>query len=267
MRNDFETLQKKCKSYHLKKLLKIILPIFSLSILFVVLYLTFSDEKVREETKVKKVISKVQDIKKTKVIVKKETIKVEPIVVKKEISKKRVDETPKKVLKEIKKSKREDVKYALEVDQSYVIKKREKQKIVKEKKNKVIKEEIITDEKREKKLPKVEKEIKKPSFRVDFSKLDTIKKMELKYEKEPKYKIALKIAQTYYDKQNYTKSLLWSKKANILNKKADGAWILYAKSEYARGKKKRAIKILRLYLANASSSEGDRLLLSWRNKD
>ena len=71
----------------------------------------------------------------------------------------------------------------------------------------------------------------------------------------------------YYEKHKYSKSLFWSKEANLLDHKAEGAWILYAKSEYAKGNKKRAIKILNLYRGNTKSSEADSLVMKWMEKD
>ena len=79
----------------------------------------------------------------------------------------------------------------------------------------------------------------------------------------PSLTLALKIAQRYYNEKKYSKALLWTKKANILDRRAEGAWILYAKSEYKKGNQDRAIEILRLYLANASSKDGESLLIAW----
>ena len=98
---------------------------------------------------------------------------------------------------------------------------------------------------------------------MSFKQIDSIVQMKQLYQKEPSYLQALNIAQAYYQTQQYSKSAQWAKKANILARKRDGAWILYAKAEYAKGKQKRAIEILKLYLANARSSEGDALLRTW----
>ena len=83
------------------------------------------------------------------------------------------------------------------------------------------------------------------------------------YKENPKYHLALKISQKYYNSKKYAKATYWAKKANLLNHKDDKAWILFAKSEYASGHSKKAIKILNMYLAHANSSDGEALLLSW----
>ncbi len=107
----------------------------------------------------------------------------------------------------------------------------------------------------------------KPSqneVQINTRKMDSIKAMQEQYDKEPNYELALKIAQMYYDKGNYTKASLWSKKANMMDKMSDKAWIMYAKSEYARGHQDRAKEILQLYLANKNSEDAEVLLMTWR---
>lgn len=83
------------------------------------------------------------------------------------------------------------------------------------------------------------------------------------HEREPRYETALRIAQFYFDQQEYLLASSWAKRANILDKESEGAWILYAKSEYARGNHERAKEILQLYLSNKSSSEAQTLLMTW----
>ncbi len=98
---------------------------------------------------------------------------------------------------------------------------------------------------------------------MSVKQIDSIETMQQLYENEPSYAQALSIARHYYHIQRYSQAALWAKKANILERKRDGAWILYAKAEYAKGNRHRAIEILKLYLANARSDEGNSLLRSW----
>ncbi len=102
-----------------------------------------------------------------------------------------------------------------------------------------------------------------PSLSMSLKQVTSVEEMQRLYHKEPRYEQALKIAQTYYNDARYFQASLWAKKANILDRERDGAWILYAKSEYAKGHRQRAIEILKLYLANAHSNEGDALLRHW----
>lgn len=83
------------------------------------------------------------------------------------------------------------------------------------------------------------------------------------HEREPRYETALKIALHYFEQQEYLLASSWAKRANILDKESEGAWIIYAKSEYARGNQERAKEILQLYLSNKSSNEAQTLLMTW----
>ncbi len=83
------------------------------------------------------------------------------------------------------------------------------------------------------------------------------------YEKYPRYATALKIARLWYERKAYEKASLWARKANALDRDDERAWILYAKSEYARGRRERAVRILRLYLDYRESPRARSLLLNW----
>lgn len=98
---------------------------------------------------------------------------------------------------------------------------------------------------------------------TSMNKLDSIDGMIAYYEKNKKYSLAIEIAQYYYDNNLYSKSLLWAKKANLLDRDDEKAWIIYAQSEYAQNNHKRAIKILKLYLTNAISNEAKEQLIIW----
>jgi len=63
------------------------------------------------------------------------------------------------------------------------------------------------------------------------------------YEKYPRYVTALKIANLYYEKKDYENAALWARKANLIDRDDEDAWVLYAKSEYALGNRERAKRI------------------------
>jgi len=88
------------------------------------------------------------------------------------------------------------------------------------------------------------------------------------YEKFPRYATALKIANLYFEKEDYENAALWARKANLIDRDDEEAWVLYAKSEYALGNRDRARRILRLYLDYRDSVKARTLLLSWsRDED
>ncbi|WP_300361135.1 hypothetical protein [Hydrogenimonas sp.] len=87
------------------------------------------------------------------------------------------------------------------------------------------------------------------------------------YEKYPRYVTALKIANLYYEKKDYENAALWARKANLIDRDDEDAWVLYAKSEYALGNRERAKRILRLYLDYRDSVKARTLLLSWSRED
>ena len=256
MHNDFETLQKKCKRYRLIKLMKLVIP-FSVFIvlLFSALFLVDFDNPSKSIPKKEHTV---------KVVKYKEIKKVEPkiVVVEKIVEVPVVKVKQEKVIKDVVYSLAIDDTYAISASKSYTEKqkkkekeKRERKKVKKEQPQKKIVEEHIVKKEHTKKL------------NISIKTVNSVEALIKKYKKDKKYSLALKIAQNYYDHKKYSKSLLWTKKANILDRKAEGAWILYAKSEYAKGNKKRAKEILNLYLANANSKEGDALLLTWRHNN
>lgn len=235
MHDNFENLQKRCKRYRLKKRVKFIVPAISVILIIgISLYLSETDEN---SFSIEKVPFEAVESTKTKEIKKVET------TVKTKIKEQIVEE---KII--------EDIPYALQIDKKYLTKK-QTHYVAKP----TYKEEVVPQQ-----LQRVYIKIDEPKpLAISVKKLDSVKDMIAYYNKENKYSLALKIAQTYYDAKNYSQSLLWSKKANLLNRDADGAWILYAKSEYAVGNHERAIKILNLYITNADSDEAKTLLLNW----
>lgn len=84
------------------------------------------------------------------------------------------------------------------------------------------------------------------------------------YSARPRYDTAMVIARDYYAKGNFSDAAVWAKKANQLNREAEEAWLLYAKSYYAQGKKADALSILELYLNYKDSRAAQELLRSWK---
>ena len=77
---------------------------------------------------------------------------------------------------------------------------------------------------------------------------------------------AMGLAHLYFDKQNFEKSIYWSKKASKLRSGEESAWLVYAKSKKALDKTEDAIKALQLYLEYFSSESIEKLLKLYRDK-
>ncbi|MDD5159314.1 MAG: hypothetical protein PHI47_04635 [Sulfuricurvum sp.] len=84
------------------------------------------------------------------------------------------------------------------------------------------------------------------------------------YQNNPKYETALAAARDFYAKENFIEAAIWAKKANQLNREAEEAWLLYAKSYYAQGRKSEAIGVLELYLNYKDSKAASELLRTWK---
>jgi len=130
------------------------------------------------------------------------------------------------------------------------------------KKKKIEQQEKIKQEEKE---VKVEQKPKKELFiNMTHSDVD-MKLLQEKFARHGSYEIAIRIAKEYYTKKKYEQSLIWSKRANSLNRKKTDSWILYARSLYALGRKEKAVKVLMLYKRFASSTEVNRILQGWQN--
>ncbi len=229
MYNSFETLERKCKAYYFKQNLKIIVPVGALIVLVGLGFVLGNDAKEQDNLEAKKISKqKEQHVKATKPEVK-------------------------KVYVETKK----DVEYNVIADYDYVPK-QTYQKPAQPKPKPVYKKPVEPKPK-----PVVHKREKVENFNMSVKKVTNVKEMIKVYNKEKSYSVAIKIAQIYYGNGNYKKSMFWAKKANMLDHQDEKAWILYAKSEYMQGHKNKAKEILKLYLANATSTNAKALLLKW----
>ena len=80
------------------------------------------------------------------------------------------------------------------------------------------------------------------------------------------FESAMGLAYLYFDKQNFEKSIYWSKKASKLSSGDESAWLVYAKSKKAIDKTEDAIKALHLYLEYFSSQKIEKLLKLYRDE-
>ncbi|MDD2782007.1 CDC27 family protein [Sulfuricurvum sp.] len=101
-------------------------------------------------------------------------------------------------------------------------------------------------------------------FSVQTSAKSTTADFISAYRTNPKYETALIIARDFYTQENYVDAAIWAKKANQLNREVEEAWLLYAKSYYAQGRKDEAIKILELYLNYKDSKTASDLVRTWK---
>jgi tetratricopeptide (TPR) repeat protein len=58
----------------------------------------------------------------------------------------------------------------------------------------------------------------------------------------------IKIANIYFKRKNYNKSIEWAKKANDINAENYESWLLYAKSLVKLGEINKAKKLLKSYI-------------------
>jgi len=250
MYDNFENLQKKARKYYFKKRVVQTLFISITLFIFFVLYLflvkmTEQKKEIQEPIKIKKEVpievpKKLQEESKREFVEKPENkVKIEEKIIK-------------------------DIDYKLQLNSENIEKltqftKEAPQKQVQKKQETP---KLIQQETKNEKSEELQQKAAKP-VQIVVKRLDSISKMIRFYEKENRYSLAIEIAQKYYDIQDYKNSLLWSKKANLLNKNDYKAWLLYAKSEYNQNNRSKAIKILKLYLRDSSSQEVQGQLLTW----
>ncbi len=245
MHDSFESLLKRCKSYRRKKMLKKLSIILSFLILLSALVFwlyefsaLLSPTQSVQIVKIKEPIAKQREPK----------IRVPIELIQEEVKKKPI---------------RKDVSYDLDVDEGYLFEhvKREPSKAEKKVLKTPQKRVIIPTKKKTIQTPKQKHSDK--NFSISTKKLIGVENLYTQYKKNPHYDLALKISQAYYDDKKFSKSSLWAKKANMLDKESDAAWIMYAKSEYARGNQDQAKEILQLYLGNKNSKDAEMLLMTW----
>ncbi|WP_457593403.1 hypothetical protein [Hydrogenimonas sp.] len=103
----------------------------------------------------------------------------------------------------------------------------------------------------------------KPRVLLEVKEVSGLDALLEQYRNSPRYSTALKIAEGYYGKGDFENASLWARKANLLDRDDERAWILYAESEYALGREARAKRILRLFLDYKDSVKARSLLMTW----
>ena len=288
---DFDLLEKRCKRYHLKKYFLILLPLV-VFIFAIVSYIVFF-HKVQavspiQKNKVKKQVSKQVVIKKKKVPISSSLSKnigsnkcySLQFFVAKEAGIKYLyfkEEKLKKLgfdcyihkgtsLLHLQCNDTEDInnlltskelanKYKLHFITKRVPCRHKKEKFKKSKKT--TKPKIVT---------KVNSPVEvKDTFILQSQKFNVANLKKL-FQQRQSYNLALKIARFYYNAKDYTDAIKWAKKANSIDKTDVASWIIYAKSLYNLGNKKKAKKILHIYLQFENSKQVNEILSNWSNK-
>jgi hypothetical protein len=252
MHDSFESLLTRCKAYQRKQMLTrlgwgsmaflVLLGLFGLY--------QYGDFLNEETPNVEKKVLAAQKTQKVETIIQKPKI---------EVVEANVVETQSQGVA------RKDIDYELNIDESYLTSMPQKE-TPKTPKVIAVKPKVVIQKDREEKPLHVKPKTPQQTLTVSTKKLVSIDDLNRQYEKEPQYDLALKISQAYYDENKFSKASSWAKKANMIDRERDGAWIMYAKSEYARGYKDRAKDILSLYLANKRSKDVEMLLMTWNQE-
>ena len=87
-----------------------------------------------------------------------------------------------------------------------------------------------------------------------------------RFERQPSYDLALRIAILFYDTEDFVQASRWGRRANQLDKEGEEAWIIYAKAQYMAGFKDEAMGVLRLFLEYKNSQEALSLLQNWEKE-
>ena len=104
---------------------------------------------------------------------------------------------------------------------------------------------------------------KRERVKLKVQKIENLDTLKARFERYPSYETALRIAKILYERKKYAEAAVWARKANALNRDDEGAWILFAKAEYAMGEKEKAKRILRIFLDYKSSKTAQALLGEW----
>ncbi len=144
--------------------------------------------------------------------------------------------------------------------------KKEHKKIVIKKENKRVKNKHTKKIKKNiKYLPLIDLNIKEVNVNVKsnnkkVSKKENNNSLIIKTEKLPSFNTCIELSKEYFKNKDYKDALKWAKLANLQNKKNPLSWIIAAKSLYQLGKKKEAIKLLKIYNSYYNNKEIEKLL-------
>lgn len=76
--------------------------------------------------------------------------------------------------------------------------------------------------------------------------------LEAEFAQKAQLSTALNLAHLHLANKDYEKAILWSFKANSLNKREARAWLIYAKAKFAQGKKDEAKRVLQSFMNHYS---------------
>ena len=76
--------------------------------------------------------------------------------------------------------------------------------------------------------------------------------LEAEFAQKAQLSTALNLAHLYLANKDYEKAILWSFKANSLDKSEARAWLIYAKAKFAQGKKDEAKRVLQSFMNHYS---------------
>ena len=144
--------------------------------------------------------------------------------------------------------------------------KKEHKKIVIKKENKRVKNKHTKKIKKDiRYLPLIDLNIKEVNVNVKsnnkkVSKKENNNSLIIKTEKLPSFNTCIELSKEYFKNKDYKDALKWAKLANLQNKKNPLSWIIAAKSLYQLGKKKEAIKLLKIYNSYYNNKEIEKLL-------
>ena len=150
--------------------------------------------------------------------------------------------------------------------------KKEHKKIVIKKENKRVKNKHTKKIKKDiRYLPLIDLNIKEVNVNVTsnnkkVSKKENNNSLIIKTEKLPSFNTCIELSKEYFKNKDYKDALKWAKLANLQNKKNPLSWIIAAKSLYQLGKKKEAIKLLKIYNSYYNNKEIEKLLKEFNEK-
>ena len=76
--------------------------------------------------------------------------------------------------------------------------------------------------------------------------------LEAEFAQKAQLSTALNLAHLHLANKDYEKAILWSFKANSLDKSEARAWLIYAKAKFAQGKKDEAKRVLQSFMNHYS---------------
>jgi len=262
MSSRITNLHVECKKYHFKKYMKVVLTLIAIIILPLGAF--FLNEYLNSD----KVISKLD-----RSLVKKE----EPKELVKEVEVNQTVAVAKVEIKEDKVQEPKTSKYAVAVStdklEESILNATKKQKTKKVRPKKITKvlapakeTVIILNPVKEEKVVLKTAPIKdRKKYFEDSDREHKIESWIQKYEDKKTYALAIYISSYYYKRKDFKLSGIWARRANKLDRDKEKAWLLYAKSMYALGNKRKAKGILNIFMQYRESAKAEILLSEWED--